>query len=193
MKHSMEIALVVRTRPRVKIFHLLKWTYVLLPVLLYAMMSFAAPTPVAPVFQMRLVVAQGPQSAPPKDAESINLMVTNSSTGQVHGEILWIGKQVLIDQSDLQATTVVMSTPAASNVPGRPEIDVTFTPKGSKQFTEVTRHSINKRLAIIIDGQLVSAPVIKSEITGGKAMISGNFTRDEALALSNKINQALKH
>src|SRR5690242_4263885 len=172
MKHSKEAALVARTRRLVGTFKLVKRSCVLLSVLLCALTSLAAPVPAVPVFQMRLVVSQGPQSTPPKDAESVNLMVTNSATGQVHGEILWIGKKVLIDQSDLLSTTVVMSTPGTSNAPGRPGIDVTFTRKGSQQFAEVTRRSINQRLAIIIDGQLVSAPVIKSEITGGKAMIS---------------------
>ncbi len=119
-------------------------------------------------------------------------MVTNSATGQTHGEILWVSKEVLLDQNDLQTTAVVTSTPALSNVPGRPEIEVTFTPNGRRQFADVTRQSINKRLAIIINGQVVSAPVIKSEISGGTAMISGDFSPSEAKELSNSINKALK-
>jgi preprotein translocase subunit SecD len=136
---------------------------------------------------MRLVVAEGPQSEPPKDAEQLALMVTNSATGQTYGNVFWVSKTVLIDQNDLQTTTVV-----ESSVPDKPQIDVTFTPEGTKRFAEVSRQSINKRLAIMIDGQIVSAPVIRSEIPGGKAMISGSFTWNEARQLSNKINQALK-
>jgi preprotein translocase subunit SecD len=169
-----------------------KWSYILLPAFLSAVAAFADPATAARVFQMRLVVAQGPQSARLSDAERMQLIKTNSATGQTYGEILWVSKTVLIDQNDLQTTTVVTSTLSTSNVPGTPEIDVTFTPKGSKRFAEVTRQNINNRLAIIIDGQIVSAPVIKTEIPGGKAMIDGSFTQSEAKELSSKINQALK-
>lgn len=170
----------------------LKWGMFLASGFLSAMVAVGGPGSAGPVFQMRLIVAQGPQGAKPENAERMSLVVTNSATGRTHADTLWVSKEILIDQSDLQMTTVVTTTPATSNVPGRPEIDVTFTPKGRKRFAEVTRQSINKRLAIIIDGQIVSAPVIKSEIPGGTAVISGSFTQSEALELSDKINQALK-
>jgi len=141
---------------------------------------------------MRSVVAKGPQNPPPKGAEKMDLTVTNSATGKSYGEILWIGKEVLIHQNDLQEAKVVTNTPAMSNVPGKPVIEITFTPEGRKRFAEVTRQNIDKRLAIIVEGRIVSAPVIRSEISGGKGIISGNFTHSEAVELSNKINQALK-
>lgn len=156
------------------------------------MAAVAGPAPAVPVFQIRLVVAEGPESTPPKDAEKMILMVTNSAAGLTGRQFFWVEKTVLMDQDDLQSARVVTSSPSTSNVPGRPEIEVTFTPKGRKRFAEVTRHNINKRLAILINGRIISAPVIRSEISGGTALISGNFTEAEASELSNKINQALK-
>ncbi len=169
----------------------LKRGWLLLFACLVVSALIAASAVSAPVFEMRLVVADGPQTAPPQAAERMELPVTNSATRQITRQIFWISKTVLMDQNDLQTSTVVTSSPATSNVPGRPEIEVIFTPKGRTRLTEITRHNLNKRLAIIIDGRLMSAPVIKSEISGGKAMISGDFTAQEATALSNLINSAL--
>jgi preprotein translocase subunit SecD len=171
----------------------LNWSSMLVAIFYCALVSFAGQVTAAPVFQMRLVVGEGAQSEHPKNAERMVLVVTNSSTGQSYGDILWVSKAVAIDQNDLQATRVATSSSLNSNnAPGSAEIDVTFTPEGRKRFAEVTRHSIDKRLAIIIEGQVVSSPVIRTEIPGGKAIISGNFSQSEAVELSNKINRLLK-
>src|SRR5207302_2383447 len=117
------------------------WSYILVAVLFWAMVSSAGPVSGAPIFTVRLVVAEGPQNEPPKEAERMVLVVTNSATGQPYEDILWVSKAVVIDQNDLQTTKVATSTPLSSNVSGAPEIDVTFTPEGRKRFAEVTRHS----------------------------------------------------
>jgi preprotein translocase subunit SecD len=170
----------------------LQWTFFLASVFSCVIVARGGPAPPGPVFQMRQVVAQGQQRPEPENAEKMILVITNSATGRTYEDIYWVNKTVLIDQSDLQTTTVATSTPATGNDPGKPEIDVVFTPKGSKRLAEVTRQSINKRLAIIINGRIVSAPMIRTEIPGGTAVISGNFTKSEATELSNKINQALQ-
>ena len=74
----------------------------------------------------------------------------------------------------------------------QPEIVFELSAAGQKRFAEVTRQHIGKRLAIILDGRVWSAPVIRSEIAGEKGQISGNFTQEQAKELSNKINRALK-
>jgi len=55
----------------------------------------------------------------------------------------------------------------------------------------MTRRNVGKRLAIIIDGQVYSAPVIRTEISGGKAEISGNFSEQEAKDLAKKMSEAV--
>lgn len=62
---------------------------------------------------------------------------------------------------------------------GNTYIDITFTKKGSKQFYLLTKKNIGKPIAIVIDKHIVSIPTVNSEIFGGKASISGNFTTEE--------------
>ena len=69
---------------------------------------------------------------------------------------------------------------------GEPKIILTFNSKGAKQFSEITRQHIEEPLAIVLDGEVLSAPNIKSHIANGRGEITGRFTTEEAslLALS---------
>ena len=57
-------------------------------------------------------------------------------------------------------------------------------PKVARIFERVTGENIGKRLAILLDGRVYSAPVIRDAIAGGKAMIEGRFTDQEAKDLA---------
>lgn len=63
---------------------------------------------------------------------------------------------------------------------GRPKVDFTLTASGTKRFGEITSRLIKKQLAIVLDGKVVSAPVINGIIDGGSGEITGKFTLDEA-------------
>jgi TolB-like protein len=65
-----------------------------------------------------------------------------------------------------------------------PTIVIQFDSQGTSRFAAITRENIGKRVAILLNGEVLSAPVIRGEIGGGKAQISGNFTLDEAFQLS---------
>lgn len=67
---------------------------------------------------------------------------------------------------------------------GEPYVSLTFNSKGAQIFANVTATNIGKRLAIVLDGKVVSAPVIREAIPSGQAQISGNFTVDQANDLS---------
>ncbi len=69
-----------------------------------------------------------------------------------------------------------------------PAVGITFNSEGTKIFADLTKNNVGKPLAIILDGQLVSAPIIREPITSGKAEISGNFTPDEAKTLVRNLN-----
>ncbi len=67
---------------------------------------------------------------------------------------------------------------------GQPRISLSFKPQGARQFADVTRAHVNQRLAIVMDGQILSAPNINEPILSGKAEISGNFSYEDAALLA---------
>lgn len=70
----------------------------------------------------------------------------------------------------------------------QPKVQLTFNDEGTKLFAEITKANIGKQVAIFLDGLPISAPVVNEEITGGQAVISGNFTIDEARTLVGRLN-----
>jgi hypothetical protein len=63
---------------------------------------------------------------------------------------------------------------------GKPIVEFTWTPEGREQFTVLSRENVGRRLAVIANGVVVSAPVVKTEMQGNTGMIVGNFTEAQA-------------
>lgn len=66
----------------------------------------------------------------------------------------------------------------------KPYVSVVFDSAGARQFETITGENVKKRLAIILDRTIYSAPVIQDRISGGRAQISGGFTPEEATSLA---------
>ncbi len=69
-----------------------------------------------------------------------------------------------------------------------PSVGLEFNAEGEKLFAELTKENIGKTVAIYLDRQPISAPVVREEINSGKAEISGNFSREEAKILVGRLN-----
>jgi preprotein translocase subunit SecD len=67
---------------------------------------------------------------------------------------------------------------------GEPHVSIKFNSKGAKDFERITEENVKKRLAIVLDGIVHSAPVIQERIAGGEAQITGSFTMEEASDLA---------
>jgi protein-export membrane protein SecD len=67
-------------------------------------------------------------------------------------------------------------------------VSIEFNDEGNKIFEQVTGDNIGTELAIFLDGQLISNPVIQQKIVGGTAQINGDFTPEEARDLVNSLN-----
>jgi preprotein translocase subunit SecD len=65
-----------------------------------------------------------------------------------------------------------------------PYVSISFDKKGARIFERITADNVNKRLAIVLDQNVYSAPVIQEKIAGGQARITGRFTTDEARDLA---------
>ena len=80
------------------------------------------------------------------------------------------------------------ATLAFDNTAGKPIILIQFNDEGAKIFEGITEKNVGKPLAIYIDNQLLSAPIVQQKITGGSAQITGNFTIEEAKELVRNLN-----
>ena len=61
-----------------------------------------------------------------------------------------------------------------------PYVSITFDSKGGQEFERITGENVKKRMAVVLDSTIYSAPVIQERISGGRAQITGTFTTQEA-------------
>jgi preprotein translocase subunit SecD len=91
-----------------------------------------------------------------------------------------VQKRTLLTGAELTRAEVQ----ADPNSPGNWQVAIEFTATGTRIFGEVTEQNVGRHLAIILDGTLYSAPRINERIPGGRAVITGQFTVDEARDLA---------
>jgi len=75
---------------------------------------------------------------------------------------------------------------------GNPQIDFTLTKDGGMRFADVTRNNLGQKMAIVLDGELYSAPVIQGAIETGRGQITGHYTDQEAFELANVLQNPLR-
>lgn len=71
-------------------------------------------------------------------------------------------------------------------------VSLRFSSEGSALFAKLTQENVNKRFAIMLDGNVQSAPVIREAITGGNASITGSFTESQARNLASVLENPLQ-
>lgn len=71
---------------------------------------------------------------------------------------------------------------------GQPVVSLEFTSDGAQLFAEITERNINQPLAIVLDDQVVTAPMVNQVIYGGQAQITGQFTVEDAETLATQLN-----
>src|SRR5256886_4970190 len=91
-----------------------------------------------------------------------------------------VQKRALLTGAELTRAEVQ----ADPNSPGNWQVAIEFTATGARIFGEVTEANVGKHLAIVLDGDVYSAPRINERIPGGRAVITGQFTVDEARHLA---------
>lgn len=73
-------------------------------------------------------------------------------------------------------------------ISSKPTISVEFNDEGAKLFADITKDNVGNFMGIFLDGQIISNPVIRQEIIGGKAQITGDFGVEEARTLAQDLN-----
>jgi preprotein translocase subunit SecD len=75
-----------------------------------------------------------------------------------------------------------------NQINSNPTVGLEFNPEGTQKFAKITGDNIGKPLAIFLDDRLLMAPTVQTAITDGKAIITGQFTLDEAKNLTIQLN-----
>jgi preprotein translocase subunit SecD len=91
-----------------------------------------------------------------------------------------VQKRTLLTGAELNRAEVQ----ADPNSPGNWQVSIEFNPVGTRIFGEVTEQNVGKQLAIILDGNVYSSPRINERIPGGRAVITGTFTFEDARDLA---------
>jgi preprotein translocase subunit SecD len=115
----------------------------------------------------------------PASDEILFERIVNKESGLLTKKPLLLKKAVLLSGDLL--TEARVSIDERFN---QPYVSITFNPTGAKMFEDITGQNVKKRLAIILDGNIYSAPVIQERIAGGNAQITGSYSMEEAKDLA---------
>ena len=118
--------------------------------------------------EFRLVADPGD---PPNEVETLPM--------QKGGGSIQVQKRVMVDGGDL-----VDAQQSFDQQTGEPDVTFRFNLRGGQKFGQVTSENVGRPFAIVLDDKVISAPVIRSPITGGTGQITGNFSTEEASSLA---------
>ncbi|MAX17615.1 MAG: protein translocase subunit SecD [Nitrospina sp.] len=114
-----------------------------------------------------------------EESEILNQRIVDKETGAVTKEAFLLKKRTVLTGETLTGAEVRFDSDF-----NEPYVALNFNSVGAMIFQQVTRENIKKRLAIVLDDNVYSAPVIQDEIAGGRAQITGRFTSEEARDLA---------
>ena len=111
----------------------------------------------------------------PRGSEILYQVTEDPETNRITRTPYLIKKRTLLTGAHLTDARVQIDSQY-----GDPYVSLSFDTKGGRIFAKITGDNVKKRLAIVLDDRVYSAPVIQEKITGGQARITGSFTTEEA-------------
>ena len=127
-----------------------------------------------------------------EEAPNAQQLIQEFQAKQTAGQASQFDEVILQDQifisTGLSGKHIQRAQLVFDNQTGQPQISLELNDEGGKLFAEITKKNIGKKVAIFLDGVAISIPVVQSEITDGKAVISGGFTPQEAKLLATRLN-----
>ena len=94
------------------------------------------------------------------------------------------GQFYVLEQAPVVTGEELVDAQPAFDQNGRPAVNFRFNPTGARKFGDYTAANIGNPFAIVLDNEVISAPVIQSHIPGGSGIITGNFTVEESTQLA---------
>jgi len=98
------------------------------------------------------------------------------------GETFYLAPEPALTEADVAAAATLEGERGAF-------LQLTLTPEGKQRLAQVTRENVMRRLAILVNGRIATAPVIQGEIPNGVAYISGDFSIAELEELATALNR----
>jgi preprotein translocase subunit SecD len=98
-------------------------------------------------------------------------------------EMIALEPEILLDAMSVKAAWVEHDSE------GSPFVQLELTKAGSEKFGELTEKFLNRRIGFVFAGRLISAPVIRSPITGGSAILGGHQSEEEAAEIAAKLDR----
>jgi preprotein translocase subunit SecD len=124
-----------------------------------------------PTLEFRPVVPKGTPNATP------HVLKTRGEN-----EDLFLSPTIILDASSVERAYATVE-----DDPTRASITIELTAKGASDFAAYTRKNVGERIAMIVNGTIVTAPIIRDAIFGGSVAISGDFTFERAQELARSI------
>ncbi len=116
---------------------------------------------------------------PVEQIEAAHILVATSDSAQQTGNFV----PTKLSGQQLKRADVVFDPTA-----GTPQVQLTFNSEGAKLFEQLTTDHVGEVLGIYLDGQPISLPRVNGPITGGTAIITGDFSLQEAKDLARRLN-----
>jgi protein-export membrane protein SecD len=108
---------------------------------------------------------------------------TDNSTTSINAAF----EPAILTGADL--TSASLQFQGASGIVQQPTVVLQFNSQGAQIFSQVTSGNVGRVLGVFLDGAPLTTPVIQQAITNGQAVISGNFTAEQAKELANSLNE----
>ncbi len=113
--------------------------------------------------------------------EQLVLNIPNEGTGAANR--IYFNPESKLKGADIKKATVTFDPNT-----GKPQVALSFSKKGSQIFAELTTKNLNKPIGIFLDDDIITAPTVQQPILDGNAVITGEYTVDEARQLAVAIN-----
>ena len=134
----------------------------------------------APVFLSCVAAAlTGPPAQGPGVRLEIRLAQDKPAEGLKEATVEGTKRKVYLHKATVLAAQDVAGAQATADGAGNPAVEIRFSGEGRKKLAVLTAEHPGKSLAILLDGKVVAAPVVRGPITDGKALVTGNLTKEE--------------
>ena len=127
--------------------------------------------------------------------EAAGVSLEEARTRPLEYEVAYVqddpGRPIILNKNPVLTGEYIADAAPSFDQKNQPHVLLTLDGRGADIFEQVTAANVNKRLAIVLDGKVYSAPVINERIGGGRASISGHFTVQTAKDLVTVLKDAL--